>query len=698
MACSRAPTLQPAMHKEGANFDYSDCLKAQEIRLLDLKYGKGEEILHFNLQTYYLNAHPDYIALSYTWGNPKDTSPVLCDGKIIKITNNLRDALWQLRENRKRLARKHHAKKCLAQPLLLWIDAVCINQQDRKEKSVQVGLMANIYQQAYKVIVWLGLSDDSSDAIVDYLNEFGAKAEACHMDAGHEPHRKLWHDMASMTTANQWPVEADVFVENIHGRIMKIPVRPLQRLFYSISGWHDQDNLLPIAGIKQFFTRAWWGRIWVLQEVTLPKNVEYICGTKTLTRSRCSAVINAYIALWLILMNRLKREPESLTPYQFEITRNLFHHRPNVMLSSWRIYRESRFPLAALLRATCVGTINLNRHGPHHLDATDPRDKVFALLDLATDQEELEHAGIFPDYEKSFQEVYTMTMAVLLQQGHISLLSMCQPRKSPGLPSWVPDWSQSVTDMLQDVENDHITLDPRFNTSGAEPKDAEITVRTGKGGMMGITIMCQIYDEIYTAGVFSNRVDSREVPVSETFSWPTQWLLEFIRLTYFRKHHYRNFGDRLRAAARSSIGGVGFNQDGQLARVGEGRFSDAIILLGRGIIQIKNKRTACEAKLFLARQVEKTKSNAWLSNQLDSEIIGKSLGRLPFVTKNGHLVLSSEHVERGDVIALIKGAQVPFVLRRQSNECYQIVSEAYVDGIMDGEAMNVSKCSPVEIL
>ncbi|KAK7177268.1 heterokaryon incompatibility protein [Paraphaeosphaeria sporulosa] len=594
---------------------------------------------------------------------------------MTKITKNLRDALWQLRENRKNLTS--------------WIDAVCINQEDLQEKSVQVGLMATIYQQAYKTIVWLGPSDNSSDSIVDYLNEFGAKAEACHMEAGHEPHKKLWQDMASMTTANQWLAQPDVSVKD---------VQSLQKLFYSVSGWYDQDNLLPVAGIKQFFTRAWWGRIWVLQEVTLPKNVEFICGTKTLTRSRCSAVINAYIALWLVLMARFKLEPRSLTSYQLEIIKNLFHHRPNVMLSSWKIYRESRFPLAALLRATCVGTINLNRHGPHHLDATDPRDKIFALLGLARDQKELEHAGLFPDYEKSFEEVYTMTMAVLLKQGHISLLSMCQTNRSPFLPSWVPDWSQSITDMLQDVENDHITLDPRFNASGAEPKDIEITIRTEKGVIRGITIMCQIYDEIYGVGVFPNRVTSREVPVSETSSWPTQWLLEFVRLTYFRKQQYRNFHDRLRAAARSSIGGVGFNQDGQLARVGESRFFEAVTLLKGGIMQIRNKRTAFEARRFLASQAEKTKYNAVHSNQLNSEIIGKSLGRLPFVTKKGHLVLSSEQVERGDAIALIRGAQVPFVLRRQSNRRYQIVSEAYVDGIMDGEAMDASQCSLVEIV
>jgi hypothetical protein len=78
-----------------------------------------------------------------------------------------------------------------------------------------------------------------------------------------------------------------------------------------------------------------------------------------------------------------------------------------------------------------------------------------------------------------------------------------------------------MTDMLQDVENDHLTLDPRFTASGAEPKDVEITIMRGKGVIEGIKIRCQIYDGIYGVGVFPNRVTSCEMPVSETFSWPT---------------------------------------------------------------------------------------------------------------------------------------------------------------------------------
>lgn len=125
-----------------------------------------------------------------------------------------------------------------------------------------------------------------------------------------------------------------VFVQAIDGNISVVLRRELDSLFYSISGWHQQDGLLPVLGMKRLFTRPWWGRIWVLQEVTLPERAEFVCGSKRISRHRCSAAINAYAALWVILMQKALDSPWSFTAYHLAITTSLFHHRPNVMLSS----------------------------------------------------------------------------------------------------------------------------------------------------------------------------------------------------------------------------------------------------------------------------------------------------------------------------------------------------------------------------
>ncbi len=269
----------------------------------------------------------------------------------------------------------------------------------------------------------------------------------------------------------------------------------------------------------------------------------------------------------------------------------------------------------------------------------------------------------------------------------MSLLSMCQtPKLVPNLPSWVPDWSRSATDMLQDVGNDHITLHPTFSASGAKWHRDNLSVRRVKGSIQGISVVCRVYDEVAMAGRFPGRASSHEVPLSETFSWPRKWLMEILRLTYHNDRYYESFRDRLSAVARSSVAGVGMDAAGRPTRFGGDRFPEAVLLLKNSIQYITQKHIKLDVQRFLASEAGKDIKAKSVDTILGPEIIGKSLGRLPFVTGKGHLVVSSEHVKQGDVVALVKGVQVPLILRRQPCGTYKLVSEAYVDGVMDGEA------------
>jgi hypothetical protein len=662
-----------------------------EIRLLKLLPADRNEKLKFIPACHIFHAalHEQlkFVALSYVWGAATDLRVILVGNSGVRVNKNLYHAMMALRPAK--------------EDLVIWVDFLCINQSDDEEKSWQVGLMADIYRKACKVVAWLGPAESDDDSVMDYLNSLGAKAEACGMDNEFEPYQEIWQKLALQPRGLGDLSRSTAIIRTPAGKTFKFPQDTLHSLFYSISGWHNQDNLLPIAGIKRFFTRPWWGRIWVLQEITLPENAEFLCGSKRITRRRCSAALNAYCALRSVLTTTFTNQPQSLTAYQLKIVSDLFQHRPTVMLSSWNIYRYSRFPLAALLRATCVGSINPHRHGPHHLESTDPRDKIFALLGLAADREELEKLGIFPDYSKSCKETFTTAMVVLLQQGHMSLLSFCQtPKIQPNLPSWVPDWSRSATDMLQDVENDHITVYPKFSASGVQSRHSKVAIIREEGAIVGISVECHVYDEIYEVGSFPGRTSSHEVPLEEKFSWPVKWLVEILRLTYQGRQLYVDFSDRLRAAARASIGDVGYSKNTELVRVGDDRFLDAVVLLGNDIKHIKGNRIKPGLQQLLNNGViqGKVKNMTTKSSRLGSEIIGKSLGRLPFITRKGHLVLGPEYVKRGDFVALIKGTQVPFILRRQSDGQYQLVGEAYVDGIMDGEAMEDSKWCQVNLV
>ena len=87
-----------------------------------------------------------YRALSYSWGHPELSDVLLCNGKARPISSSNAAALKALRHP--------------TQPTYLWIDAICINQEDVQEKSQQVSEMLLIYKKAQSVTAWLGEADD----------------------------------------------------------------------------------------------------------------------------------------------------------------------------------------------------------------------------------------------------------------------------------------------------------------------------------------------------------------------------------------------------------------------------------------------------------------------------------------------------------------------------------------------------------
>lgn len=86
-----------------------------------------------------------YHCLSYVWGDASDRVPISLNGQAFSITRNLWIALRRLR--------------WYGQLDYLWVDAICINQDDMYEKSQQVRKMADIYSQTQEVIIWLGEDD-----------------------------------------------------------------------------------------------------------------------------------------------------------------------------------------------------------------------------------------------------------------------------------------------------------------------------------------------------------------------------------------------------------------------------------------------------------------------------------------------------------------------------------------------------------
>ncbi|KAL2068220.1 hypothetical protein VTL71DRAFT_16318 [Oculimacula yallundae] len=139
------------------SYQYSSLPAEKFIRLLEICPGQANDTVHCTLCQVELENAPKYEAISYAWGNPASRIDVLCDGKIITVTQNLKDALLRLRLKDK--------------SRIVWADAICINQSDEVEKGSQVKLMNGIYAKATRVCAWLGCTTIQMEPAFELIHD-----------------------------------------------------------------------------------------------------------------------------------------------------------------------------------------------------------------------------------------------------------------------------------------------------------------------------------------------------------------------------------------------------------------------------------------------------------------------------------------------------------------------------------------------
>jgi hypothetical protein len=142
---------------------YSPLSQPGSIRLLQLcprnEDSKNIRCKLFEYPFQDSNSSHLYDAVSYVWGSEDKPESVIIDNQRLKITSNLYTLLLRLQDER--LSR------------VIWVDAICINQEDEKEKEYQIPLMAEIYAKASRVIVWLGEAKDDSDQALKTIRSAG---------------------------------------------------------------------------------------------------------------------------------------------------------------------------------------------------------------------------------------------------------------------------------------------------------------------------------------------------------------------------------------------------------------------------------------------------------------------------------------------------------------------------------------------
>ena len=161
-----------------SQYCYSPLLQTPDsIRLLRLMPNKNDtanircELFEYALRESGEKTLP-YDALSYVWGGSDKRQSIFIDNQYSAVTLNLHAALLRLRD--------HDI------PRIIWVDAVCINQEDEQEKEHQIQFMAKIYGKASHVIVWLGERADESDVALEAIRAAGKPTNTSNKEITHQ--------------------------------------------------------------------------------------------------------------------------------------------------------------------------------------------------------------------------------------------------------------------------------------------------------------------------------------------------------------------------------------------------------------------------------------------------------------------------------------------------------------------------------
>ncbi|KAH8659320.1 heterokaryon incompatibility protein-domain-containing protein [Tricladium varicosporioides] len=677
------------------SFKYKDLESVTTIRLLRI-LPTPDKTIKCSLEHEDLALNPKYDCLSYTWGDPlfqkfipeddedfrkysnQTTFTIDIDGNPMEITENLHDALIQLGSS------PHTTSGTSKRQDRIWIDALCINQTDGREKPHQIGMMSKIYHQAQNVVVWLGpeMGDDPGlETSLEVMDRLAMISD---------------EKMKSAVITNLDLVET----------YEKLGIEPI-----------DDGEWGTFAG---FILRTWFGRMWVVQETFFAKNFIVLCGNLVLDWSKISA---ASKALKETRLGRLLNEKIERATGEWSDTSKYIGNP----IQSQFLYTDIRETAKAL---TLERLLSYSRY----FGATQAEDKVFAVLnmwkpewapsyDKGTTKFILENRTPVPAFTRA-------TVVSIRETNDLNMLSLVEDRNwrvTKGLPSWVPDFSAiPVLEPLCGAPRAPVG-EERWNASKDMPfllpSEASSPLLVVDGYKIDeivdfaetdlqITDNHQFYTllELFTrfsSALTSNQKSSASDPF-EPF-WRT-----IIKDTY----RDRPAGVEARRAfpmlvtnyvweldtevdvLHSAVEHAGDDPNSHtLAKSRYQKFLDvqsktkAIVdqlsALPNSIVHTwdsMQKLIELGNKDELPEEEDRDQEN--IMDSFRSSYICRRL----FRTKNNMLGLTAESMKVGDEVWVIAGSIVPMTLRKsQKGGNYELVGEAYVHGIMDGEAVVARK-------
>ncbi|KAF5611639.1 heterokaryon incompatibility 6 OR allele [Fusarium subglutinans] len=232
---------------------------AGQIRLIEVT-SKSNKPLELSISTYLTTESPSYHAISYTWGDSGLAEEIIINGQNMVVTENCRHALIQVGNCYQSLPGK---------PIFIWIDSICINQDDNAEKSHQVAMMGDIFSKASKVLACVGPHQDNSQMLRESMNSIMKLSPGLY-------HRWTETDLSSRGTWNIYFLQQDF--EELEEQFL---------LHSLLSGreFYSQFRLV----FSAFANRRYWRRLWIIQEVVASTRshgqLEILCGSDSFSRS-----------------------------------------------------------------------------------------------------------------------------------------------------------------------------------------------------------------------------------------------------------------------------------------------------------------------------------------------------------------------------------------------------------------------------
>ncbi|VUC27278.1 unnamed protein product [Clonostachys rosea] len=351
---------------------------------------------------------PNFVALSYAWGDVGETVDVQVSGQSVRLTCNLYDIL-----------------QCLSfhdSPDFYWIDALCINQDDIDERSAQVLLMREVYSCATSVRVFLSLESEPLNLGMTFLEQV-----ASHPEMHFSP------DLSPCATVEGLTVASEELRESF------------------------------IA----FFAAPWWTRIWPVQEYVLAKEVVFQCGKRRLEGIKIQAALDSLVRHERTCCWAARRAIDGNArgyldiPSKVHGSLTIFHATLRLdnlqnMLNPGDYSIYNLLDVMALFRTR---------------DCSDPRDRIFGMLGLKFKDETLNN-NIEVDYKTPVDQLYeSVTLKMIESSQSLDILSHVLrgsfiKQRIHTLPSWVPDWTAEMDATSHLMYGERTKFLDQFQASG----------------------------------------------------------------------------------------------------------------------------------------------------------------------------------------------------------------------------------------